>query len=185
MKKFPIPAEKILPAASLVGFVVLGLLDGCHSSTASVEASTTRDPVVAPAGTVLRVRLNQMLDTGSSRPGDRFTGALDASVMSGGVEILAKGTIVEGHVLEARESAGPERRAILAVTLDSLDSFGKRVSVDTYTVRRIGARRSGDWTLTGEGPEQRMEAAAGAGKERVIVPADSIIGFTLKSTLSA
>src|SRR5258706_4190192 len=102
MKMFPIRAERILPAASLVGLVFIGWLDGCNSSTASVEASTTRDPVVAPAGTVLRVRLNQMLDTGSSRPGDRFTGALDASVMSGGVEILAKGTIVKGHVLEAR-----------------------------------------------------------------------------------
>src|SRR5258708_10215136 len=101
MKRFLIPAAKILPAASLVGFVVLGLLDGCHSSTASVEASTTRDPVVAPAGTGLRVRLNQMLDTGSSRPVDRFTGERDGSVTYGVVENIAERTIGERYRLDA------------------------------------------------------------------------------------
>src|SRR6266404_7181708 len=106
MKNFPISAEKILPAALVLGTgalgcAILGFVSGCHTATDSVEASTTRDPVVAPAGTVLRVRLAQTLDTGSSRPGDRFGGVLDTPVMSGSIEILPKGTPVEGHVVDA------------------------------------------------------------------------------------
>ena len=83
---FPRPVLKILPAgltASLVLSVGLSVLNGCHTTTTSVEASTTRNPVVAPAGTVLRVRLNQTLESGRSRPGDRFSGVLDTAVMSG------------------------------------------------------------------------------------------------------
>jgi hypothetical protein len=73
MKIFPIPVLEILPVA-----VMAAALCGCHATTA-VEASSTRDPVVAPAGTVLRVRLNQTLETGRSRPGDRFSAVLDST----------------------------------------------------------------------------------------------------------
>ena len=82
MKNFPIPVEKILPAAIIL-------------STASAEASTTRNPVVAPAGTVLRVRLDQALDTRRSRPGDRVSGILDSQDC---MQIVSKGTIVGKRV---------------------------------------------------------------------------------------
>lgn len=68
MKNFPIPVLEILPAAAMAA-----ALSGCLATTA-VEASSTRDPVVAPAGTVLRVRLSQ---NARSRPGDRSNGIMD------------------------------------------------------------------------------------------------------------
>ena len=58
MKNFPIPIQKILPAI-LLGGALIGIFNGRHSSIAPVEASTARNPVVAPAGTVLRVWLNK------------------------------------------------------------------------------------------------------------------------------
>src|SRR5438309_7046438 len=111
MKKFPIEAGKILP-----GLLLLAMSSGCQfSTTASAEASSTRVPVVAPAGTVLRVRLNQALDTKRSRPGDRFEGALDSPVVAGGREVLPKGMMVEGHVLDTGPRDG---RVVLALALD-------------------------------------------------------------------
>ena len=169
MKKFPIPIKKILPAVFLVG-VSIAIFNHFHSSIAPVEASTTRNPVVAPAGTVLRVRMNQALDAGHSRPGDRFEGVLDAPVMVGTVEVLPKGTPVTGHVIAAgrlgtgRLGTGQFGNGFeLALILDSCELPGRQISIVTSAVVRAGVR----------------------GEERVSVAAESIMGFTLMSTLTA
>ena len=154
----------------------IGLLTGCHASTASVEASTTRNPVVAPAGTVLRVRLNQTLGTGSSRPGDRFSGTLDAPVIVGTMEILPRGTKVEGHIEPARNP-----QVVLPMALDCFERDGKWYALSTNVVSRTESRERG------RGQLETIFAGVEAGGtvSAVSVPADSIIGFTLKSTLTA
>jgi hypothetical protein len=178
MKIFPIPIQKILPAALVGGILIAGL--GTHRSSVSpVEASTVRNPVVAPAGTVLRVRMNQALDAGASRPGDRFEGVLDVPVMAGTVEILPKGTPVFGHVVAAgRSESGSVDRVVLALTLDSCELPGREIALATSPVtrasggRRIALRGSG-WKLAREG------------EQNVSVAAESIMGFTLTGALSA
>lgn len=152
---------------------MLTALGGCHTSAISVEASTTRVPVVAPAGTVLRVRLSETLDSGRSRPGDRFTGVLDSPVMAGTMEVLPKGIVVEGHVLTARES-GRNGDAWLVVTLDSYERGGRRYELATNAVARISRSALAHWRNNTNWKETRIS-----------LPAESIIGFTLTSTLAA
>jgi hypothetical protein len=82
LQSFPIPMLKILPMA-----LTAASLSGCHTSTA-VEASTTRNPVVAPAGTVLRVWLHQTPENGRSQPGDRFSLVLSLAFDLGSAGIL-------------------------------------------------------------------------------------------------
>jgi hypothetical protein len=161
LQSFPIPILKILPMA-----LTAAGLTGCHSATA-VEASTTRNPVVAPAGTVLRVRLNQTLETGRSRPGDRFSGVLDTAVISGRQEVLPKGTLVEGRVVNA--AGGSSRGAaesVLAVTIDSFEMNGRRFPVSANVVTR------------------RMSEGAPRESFRLSVAANSIVGFTLTEVLT-
>jgi len=143
-----------------VGTAVV-ILNHFHSSIAPVEASTTRNPVVAPAGTVLRVRMNQALDAGHSRPGDRFEAVLDAPVTVGTVEILPKGTPVMGHVVAAGRSVKGLR---LALVLDSCELPGHRIALLTSAVVRAGTQSD---------------------EQRVSVAAESIMGFTLTSMLTA
>jgi hypothetical protein len=169
LKNLPIPFLKILPAAAM-----LSLAAGCHTSTISVEASTTRVPVVAPAGTVLRVRLSETLDSRRSRPGDRFTGMLDSPVMAGTMEVLPKGTVVKGHVLMARAS-GTEGEARLVVTLDGYERGGRQYALETSSVSRIAHPQAMKWFSS------RMVWNVA----RISLPAESIIGFTLTSTLAA
>ena len=153
---------KILPMA-----LTAASLSGCHTSTA-VEASTTRNPVVAPAGTVLRVRLNQTLETGRSRPGDRFSGVLDTAVVCGENEVLPKGTVVEGRVVFAKEP-GSQEAAVLGVTLEDYQRNGRRFQVSTNVVtRRIGPG----------------VASTGSRLSVLSVAANSIVGFTLTGGLS-
>lgn len=161
-----------------MGFLIV--LSACHASTLAVEASTSAVPMVVPAGTVLRVRLNQTLDSGRNRAGDRFTGVLDTPVMAGTMELLPKGTVVEGHVLCAwdsgrvRGSAGNGEDAMLELTLDFCEHDGRRVALTTSPVART-ARVSSNQPGSNIG---RREA-------RISVPAESIMGFTLTSTLAA
>jgi len=175
-KIFPNPVLKILPAGLLMGMVIGAMIlmtSGCHSSTASVEASTTQNPVVAPAGTVLRVRLHQTLETGHSRPGDRFSGTLDAPVMAGTMEILPKGTKVQGHIGTANK--------VLALALDCYERDGRWFALSTNIVSRTGSPPRGGMELN----DVLADAAIGGADSVVLVPADSIIGFTLTSTLTA
>jgi len=177
LKSFPKMIQKILPAAWITGLtgvalgITLGLaiemLSGGRTSTPSVEASTTQNPVVAPAGTVLRVRLTDTLETGRSRPGDRFSGVLDAPLMVGEVDVLPKGTAVEGHVEAVQESGRP----VLGMTLDSYESVGRRFAVRTNTVTRTAGHHVVGMTAV-------------SNNERVLVAAASIIGFTLTCTLA-
>jgi hypothetical protein len=153
MKILPIPLVTILPVA-----VMATVLCGCHATTA-VEASTTRHPVVAPAGSVLRVRLNQTLATGRSRPGDRFNGVLDSSLLCGSDLILPKGTKVEGRVVTSTEVG---QRAVLAVQLEGFQSANEtRYPISANIVTHT----------------------APTGNRHAVLEADSIIGFTLTGIL--
>jgi len=157
--------------------LALGFLGGCHATTASVEASTTRNPVVAPAGTVLRVRLDQTLETGSSRPGDRFSGTLDAPVISGNIEVLPKGTRVEGHI--EPQPRGSNDHAVLAFALDCYERDGVWYAVSTNVVSKSGSAQENGGELT------VLPKSANGGAGAVSLPAKSIIGFTLTRMLTA
>jgi hypothetical protein len=176
-KFFPTPLLKILPAG-LLSIMASGILSGCHASTLSVEASTTRVPVVAPAGTVLRVRLSENLDSERSRPGDRFTGVLDSPVMAGTMQVLAKGTSVEGHVLSARASGKDGDEAWLSVTLDSFERDGRIYGLATSAVARVAYP-----SLNNTGMNRNKNP--GWNVARISLPAESIIGFTLTNMLAA
>jgi hypothetical protein len=178
VKIFPNAFLKILPAA-LLSVITFGLSAGCQTST-SVEASTTRVPVVAPAGTVLRVRLSESLDSRRSRPGDRFIGLLDSPVMAGTIEVLPRGTVVEGHVLTVR-GAGKDREASLAVTLDSCQFAGRRYWLATSAVERVGRGGSTQSTNMTQATNRYLDRNV----TRVSLSAESIIGFTLTKTLAA
>lgn len=203
MKEFPALAKKILP----VTLLLMGVA-GCHDASVSANAGSPKAPVVAPAGSVLRVRLDQALDTKRSRPGDRFTGVLDSPVVADGREILPKGTIVHGHVLSARPSGRLKGRAEMTLTVDSCELKGRSVSVWTDAVVRVSNNhRKRNWTLigggagagalvggavagpagaligAGSGAAAGTAGAAATGKKEVSVPAESVIGFTLKAPL--
>jgi hypothetical protein len=115
MKNFPIPILEILPVA-----VTAATLSG--EAIAAVDVSSTRDPVVAPAGTVLRVRLSQTLETGRSRPGDRFSDVVNSTLLSGSVMVLPKRDDSGRRVVSAPETQRYDSGAALAGKLTDCSS---------------------------------------------------------------
>jgi hypothetical protein len=157
----------------LLGALTLAALNACANvsvqADGSSNASAQRLPMVAPAGSVLRVRLDQDLDSRRSRPADRFTGTMDSPLNLYGTEILSKGTVVTGHVLMAH-AWGPNRdagRAVLSITLDSCRRDGKEFGVSVSAVTRVG----------------KYDAGPDSNDREVSWPAGSIAAFTLRSPL--
>jgi hypothetical protein len=128
--------------------------------------------------------------------------------MADGKEVLAKSTIVQGHVLSAHPSGRLKGRAVLSITLDSASVNGNTLSLSTGTVTRVSAPHlKRNWTLIGGGSGAGaatgavvagpVGAAIGAGsgavagtvgaivtgKKQVSMPAESLAGFTLKNPL--
>jgi hypothetical protein len=127
-------------------------------------------PVVAPAGSVLRVRLDQALDTGRGRPGDRFEGAFTADLNRVDLKkVSQKRTIVAAHVLNACRSNARLFSSLFSSLLSSL--LNKPLS------KKLPAGASGTGAAAG------IAGAEVSGKQEVLVPEDSVSGFTLKNAL--
>jgi glucose/arabinose dehydrogenase len=178
------------------------------SSQTSAPSAPPPAPVAVqvPAGTTLEVRVDQALSTERNQEGDKFRATLEAPVAIGGREVLPRGARVSGHVTTSRPSGRLEGRAVIGITLDSVESNGRAVpistSLDTKTSEAhkkrnieligggagVGALIGG---LVGGGKGAAIGAGAGAaagtggaaatGEKNIEIPAETVFTFRLKA----
>ena len=128
-------------------------------------------PIDIPAGTPVRVRLNQTIDTKRNRPGDRFEARLISPILVNGQLVVPGGTTFEGHVTEAKPSGRFKGRALLGVELDSFRLSGVVYPVVTTPDTRVSGRhRKRNWILMGGGSGlgATLGALAGGGAGALI-----------------
>jgi len=183
--------------------------DSSSPPPAQASAPSAPPPPVAvqvPAGTRLEVRVDQALSTERNRAGDKFRATLEAPVETEGREVLPRGARVSGHVTTSRPSGRLEGRAVIGITLDSVESNGRAVpistSLDTKTSEAhkkrnieligggagVGALIGG---LLGGGKGAAIGAGAGAaagtggaavtGEKNIEIPAETVFTFRLKA----
>lgn len=179
-----------------------------NGSAAPAVAAAPVMPVVEdiPAGTALRVRLANGLDTRRSRRGSRFVAFLDEPIVSGNRVIVPKGTEFHGHVVEARRSGRLKGRATLEVALDSFQLDGSTYEISTGVAGRSSGRHlkrdiaiigggsgagAAIGAVAGGGVGALIGAGAGAaagttgafitGRKDVRLPPETRIEFSLKS----
>ena len=168
------------------------------------QAAGPRQPVVLPAGTRIRVRLNQSISTAQNRPGDHFEATLESPLMAGGQTVAARGVQVRGIVQEAKPSGRLKGRGRLMLALESIDIHGRQTPIRTWSVTRVSsAHKKRNLALTGGGagtgaligalagggPGAAIGAGAGAaagltgaavtGKKQVRIPAETMMTFRL------
>jgi hypothetical protein len=161
-----------------------------------------------PAGAVLRVRTAASLSTAANSPGDRFEATLAAALVRDGEVLAARGARVFGRITEARPSGRLKGRAILGVTVDTVEVNGILHRVETSTVERLSAAHKKRnmaligggagvgalvGALAGGGKGAAIGAAAGAGAgtagaaltgvKHARIPAESLLSFTLRTAL--
>ena len=85
---------------------------------------TTPPPIqrhALAADTVIRVRMNEKISSGSSRVGDRFTTTVTEPVYAnGGVEVIPAGSIVSGRVSSVQRAGRKSKGGTMGVQFTSL-----------------------------------------------------------------
>lgn len=162
--------------------------------------------VTVPAGTTLRVRLDQALDTQRSRTGEGFTATLAEPIVVAEQTVVPKGTEFRGHVTTSGASGRLKGHAVLGVTLDSFDLKGRSYKIDTSADSRDSAghkKRNGLLIGGGAGLGAALGAVAGGGagaligagagaaagtagaaatgKKNVGFPAETLLTFSLRA----
>jgi len=162
--------------------------------------------ITLPEGTVLHVRLAQTLDTTRNRTGDRFTATLDSPINIGGAVAVPKGASLSGRVEASAPSGRLNGRAVMNLTLDSLDLNGKKYPLKTsHTGRASTAHKKrnagfigggagvgaligglvggpkGALIGAGAGAGAGTTAAAFTGKKNVRIPVETRLSFQLRA----
>ena len=203
----------------VTGLLVVGLsgcsktgsdtADGSPAAAVAPPAPAPAPPVELTAGTTIEVRLDQALSTARNRTGDGFTATLDAPINADGREVLPVGARVQGRVTTSHPSGHLEGRAVLGITLDSVEVKGAKVPITTsldtksseaHKKRNIEIIGGGAGigalvgALAGGGKGAGIGAAVGGaagtggaaatGVEQVEIPAETTFTFRLKEPAS-
>ena len=165
--------------------------------------------ITVPAGTRIRVRLVESLSTSRNQAGDKFTATLDEPIVQGDKVVVPKGAPFHGHVTSAKDSGRLKGRAVLGLTLDSLELNGVTYPIDTSSSNRtsrshkkrnflmIGGGSGLGATLgavaggpagaaigAGAGAGAGTIGAAATGKKHVSLPAETPLTFALEQPLT-
>jgi hypothetical protein len=166
-------------------------------------------PVDVAAGTQLTIRINERLSAKGSHPGDKFTGQLVSPIRDGYDNIvIPKGAPVTGMVVESEKRGHFKGAATLELRLTSLTLNGKTYPLKTRNVVREkkgkGKRTAGFigggtglglllGGIAGGGSGALIGGLAGAGagtagagltgNKDLVIPAESVVRFTLKDDL--
>ena len=157
---------------------------------------------------MLHVRLAETLDTTRNRTGDRFAATLDQPVTVDGNVVLPKGANLSGRVEASAPSGRLKGRAVMNLTLDSLEFNGKKYELKTSHVGRsssshkkrnlgfigggagagalIGGLAGGPAGAAigaGAGAGAGTAAAAFTGKKNVRIPVETRLSFQLRAAV--
>jgi hypothetical protein len=120
--------------------------------TSGISPSDSLVPSAArlAGGTTLVVRLRKPMSSASAHPGDSFEAVLDEPVQGDGRNLLSRGAVMTGRVLDAKSSAGGRSPGYLRITLISLNTGSKAFLIDTSSIfAKAGSRdRTGAGTAS-------------------------------------
>ena len=111
-------------------------------TSTALAAGATRE-VIVPAGTVLRVQLENSVASDSSRIEDVVRGHLVAPVVVDGRTVVPASSPVVGHVTQAVRSGKVKGRAQVGMRFDSLTADGDRYAIQTRQWTRIAPSTKG------------------------------------------
>jgi hypothetical protein len=127
--------------------------------------------VTVPTGALIRIRINQTLESSHSKPGEHFDGIVVSDVVADGAVAIPRGASIQGTVVDAKSSGALSGRGELSLQLTQVTLGGK-----TYPITSdVWAHNGGDKavqtvnsTAVGTGIGALFGAAAGGGEGAAI-----------------
>lgn len=181
------------------------------AAQASAPAPSTPAPpptIVIPAGTDLRVRLDQDLGSKISQPGDTFTATVADDVVVDGRTVIPRHAEAEGTVIDAKGLGHFKGGALLELRLERVKTRWGSYPVSTSTMERVekgkgkrtalfagggGAFGAIIGGLAGGGKGAAIGALAGAGagtagsavtgNKEILLPAETLLTFRLEHSV--
>ena len=177
---------------------------------ASAAQSAPPPPAVVnlPAGTQLRVRLDEDLGSKINRPGDSFTATVADDVVVNGQTVIPQGSRVDGTVVDAQPLGHFKGGALLQIQLDRVHTQWGSYPVDSSSIQRIekgkgkrtalfagggGALGALIGGLAGGGKGAAIGALTGAGagtaggaltgNQQIVLPAETLLTFQLERSV--
>lgn len=105
--------------------------------------NTPTQPIVVPPGTLLRVRLDQPLDTAHLQNGTVFQATNAVDVFEHGILAIPRGAALTGQVVEAKEGGKLGGSAILRLQLTNVNLAGKIFPLATDVWSSRGPNKAG------------------------------------------
>jgi hypothetical protein len=181
---------------------------GQAASQAAPQAPPPPAVIELPAGTEIRVRLDQDLGSKISQPGDSFAATVAENVDVNGKTVIPRGARAEGTVMDAKALGKFKGGAELSVKLERVHTRWGSYPVATGTVSRVekgkGKRSAGFigggaglgaiiGGLAGGGKGAAIGALAGGGagtagtaftgNKQIVLPAETLLTFSLQHSV--
>jgi BON domain-containing protein len=170
--------------------------------------ATSAAAVTVPEGTPISIRMIDLIDSERNKPGDVFRASLEAPIVVGDTQVVAKGANVEGRVAEAKSAGHFKGRSEIALELTRLTVGGRSYALQTNQWSHEGASRGKRTAETvgggaavgaiiggvaGGGKGAAIGAGAGAGAgtavqaitkgQQVRIPSETVVQFQLTAPL--
>ncbi|MDW5265178.1 MULTISPECIES: BON domain-containing protein [Acidobacteriaceae] len=162
------------------------------------------EAVVVPGGTLLRVRVNEGMDSKNTAPGTVFDGIVINDVVAGNAVAIPRGTSVQGKVVEVHNAGSLKGKGELALQLTQITLGGQTYPIVSDAWSHQGADKTGQTVgnavglgafgaligaVAGGGPGALIGAGVGgaagvgasaaSGRGEAVVPAEAILNFRL------
>src|SRR5206468_333087 len=112
--------------------------------------------VTIPAGTTVRIRMIDSIDSKTSQPGQAFLASIESPIVVGNQVVVPKGADVAVKLVNAKSAGKIKGQSELELQLAELKAHGKSYPVQSSSYREEGASR-------GKQTAKRVGAGAGIG----------------------
>jgi hypothetical protein len=137
-----------------------------YNSAPAFAGQQAGQTVTVPTGALVRIRINQSLDSARAQAGDHFDGIVVNDVVADGAVAIPRGAAIQGTVVDAKKSGALAGRGELSLQLTSITLGGKSYPIVSDVWAHNGADKtlqSINSTALGGGIGALIGAAAGGG----------------------